>query len=70
MAGLRDKVEEHVTCSICLERLENPKVLPCLHTFCSGCIMKLEKTAGGFITCPECRLQVKVSNKEQLTSIK
>ncbi|XP_062993558.1 E3 ubiquitin-protein ligase TRIM56 [Elgaria multicarinata webbii] len=47
-----------LTCTICLERLRQPKILPCLHTYCYGC---LEKLAGGRrekkpeLQCPECR---------------
>ena len=28
-------------CSICLEPFNQPKILPCLHTFCSACLEKL-----------------------------
>ncbi|CAB4000814.1 tripartite motif-containing 3 isoform X1 [Paramuricea clavata] len=59
--SLRYKVEEHLTCSVCLEPFKDPKVLPCLHSYCHVCIVKLAKNAkSNTINCPECRLAVEV----------
>ena len=33
--------EFSLRCSICLETYKEPKVLPCCHTFCKGCLAKL-----------------------------
>ena len=62
MESLRSKVEEHLTCAICLEQFKDPKVLPCLHSYCHECIVKLDQT-GNKITCPECRTTVEVRRK-------
>ena len=59
--SLRCKVEEHLTCSVCLEPFKDPKVLPCLHSYCHECIVNLAKNANSdTIDCPECRLSVQV----------
>ena len=56
MASLRNRFEEHLTCSVCLEQLKDPKVLPCLHSFCHGCIVNIaKKEKSNNINCPECR---------------
>ena len=47
------KVASHLTCSICYELYKKPKYLPCYHSYCEGCLVKLQK--GSDITCPECR---------------
>ena len=65
MESLRTKMEEHLTCAICLEQLKDPKVLPCLHFYCHECIVKLNKT-GINITCPECRMPVEVRDLHKL----
>lgn len=33
---------EDLVCRVCNERFKNPRILPCLHTFCAGCIAKLQ----------------------------
>jgi hypothetical protein len=59
--SLRYKFEEHWTCSVCLEPFKDPKVLPCLHSYCHVCIVNLAKNANSkTINCPECRLAVEV----------
>ena len=59
--SLRSKVEEHLACSVCLKQLKDPKVLPCLHSCCHGCIVNIAKNAkGNTFNCPDCRLAVKV----------
>ncbi len=59
--SLRCKFEEHLTCSVCLEPFKDPKVLPCLHSYCHECIVRLTKNAeSNTINCPECRLSVEV----------
>ena len=34
-------IEKLLECAICLERLKNPKMLPCQHTFCENCLQNL-----------------------------
>ena len=42
-------------CSICMERMSNPKFLPCHHTFCGECIEKLCRHRSAAVPCPLCR---------------
>ena len=68
--SLRDKFEEHLSCSVCLEPFKDPKVLPCLHSYCHGCIVKLTKSAEtNTINCPECRLVVEVKKVLEVINI-
>ena len=44
-------------CPICAELFTDPRVLPCIHTFCLKCLEKCaeDKIAGGRLACPMCR---------------
>ncbi|KAK2148708.1 hypothetical protein LSH36_486g01036 [Paralvinella palmiformis] len=48
-----------LTCSICYEQFKNPKVLPCLHSFCLNCITRHHEiykfSNAGKLSCPTCR---------------
>ncbi|CAM4707203.1 unnamed protein product, partial [Caretta caretta] len=48
---------DFLTCPICLERLRGPKILPCLPTYCQGCLEGLLGEGPG-LRCPECREDV------------
>ena len=66
------KVRQEVTCAICLELLDNPKSMPCLHTYCKKCLMEAiakrphdpdlprDRPA---INCPLCRAEVTLPDK-------
>ena len=43
-------------CSACSETYKHPHILPCLHSYCFGCIEKLKRCSGEevFIKCPRC----------------
>ncbi|XP_023933089.1 tripartite motif-containing protein 3-like [Lingula anatina] len=48
-------------CSICLGEYEDPRVLPCYHTFCYGCIFYHSKrtlTQKRTFLCPVCREEI------------
>ena len=47
------KVTGHLSCAICYELYKKPKYLPCYHSYCEECLVKL--VAQSNITCPECR---------------
>ena len=36
--GQLTELEETLECSVCLNRCNKPRTLPCLHTFCLACI--------------------------------
>lgn len=52
-------IEDHVTCSICMDLYNDPLALPCLHSFCRRCIQGMFSAALVF-NCPECRASVKL----------
>ena len=47
------KVTGHLSCPICYELYKKPKYLPCYHSYCEECLVKLVMQSN--ITCPECR---------------
>ena len=61
------RLEELVTCAVCFELLKNPKVFPCLHSYCYDCIVELSQRECG-LECPECRIPVEV--RSFLTRVK
>uniref|UniRef100_A0A1X7UVA7 RING-type domain-containing protein n=1 Tax=Amphimedon queenslandica TaxID=400682 RepID=A0A1X7UVA7_AMPQE len=57
-SGLRLKLEEQLTCPVCLDHYTNPKTLPCLHSFCEHCLEGLpldNKNETCYVSCPTCR---------------
>ena len=52
-----DKLQEQLTCPVCLSQFDNPKTLPCLHSFCLKCIQQLPvdlEKGKHVINCPTC----------------
>ena len=47
------KVTGHLSCPICYELYKKPKYLPCYHSYCEECLVKLLVQSN--IACPECR---------------
>ena len=59
------KLEEQLTCPVCLDLYTDPKTLPCLHSFCQECLKGLpqEREARGdtyYLSCPTCRQRTEV----------
>ncbi|XP_078684171.1 E3 ubiquitin-protein ligase TRIM45-like [Branchiostoma floridae x Branchiostoma belcheri] len=57
--ALSDIADEFLVCQICFEGFKQPKMLPCLHTFCQPCLEKLLAAEPvGKLDCPTCRQDV------------
>lgn len=55
------KLEEALTCSICLDTFRDPRILKCRHTFCLSCLHNLYRTSySKFIKCPNCKQETPV----------
>ena len=54
--GIED-LEKEITCPVCQDHFQEPKILPCCHVYCKGCVQKLAWRAGANqpFACPECR---------------
>lgn len=65
-------IERLSECSICLEKFNDPRILPCSHTYCTDCLINLSQTEfecdnGIKIICPTCS---EVHMLKDATSIK
>ena len=52
------KLEDQLTCAICLDDYKDPKLLQCFHVYCKGCLERLvvQDQQGQFsVNCPTCR---------------
>ena len=52
-----EKLNEQLTCSICLEQYTDPKLLHCFHVFCEKCLQPVARQTpqGQVVECPNCR---------------
>ena len=75
MASNWQKVKEELTCTICQDLLNEPKILPCLHSFCTGCLKewsgrlaKLDPSKRQ-LECPLCRAKVLLSTSRAVEEL-
>ena len=62
---LRTKLEEELTCAICCGQLDDPKMLPCQHSFCKRCLERSHQSSEqqqDILLCPCCKKVTKLSS--------
>lgn len=63
-------LEDLVQCAICLDRLSDPKMLPCQHTFCLTCLQtEFGLKQKGDFHCPTCRGQHAINTIEAFNAL-
>ena len=52
-----EKLNEELTCPICLDHYTDPKLLQCFHVFCEKCLKPVARQTpqGQVVECPNCR---------------
>ena len=75
MASDWQKVKEELTCAICQDLLTDPKILPCLHSFCTGCLKQWSDRLANLdpskrqLECPVCRAKVLLSSSRAVEEL-
>ena len=75
MATNWQKVKEELTCAICQDLLNEPKILPCLHSFCTGCLKEWSGRLANLnpskrhLECPLCRAKVLLSTSRAVEEL-
>ncbi|XP_057317711.1 E3 ubiquitin-protein ligase TRIM71-like [Hydractinia symbiolongicarpus] len=52
-----------LNCSLCEENFKNPKVLPCLHSFCQSCLDATIRGQERVLICPTCSIDIPIPTK-------
>ena len=68
---LLHNLREEVSCSVCSDIFNNPKQLPCLHSFCLHCLKQWHRTSHGrdTIRCPKCQAVSRVPESGDLKDL-
>ena len=75
MASNWQRVKEELTCTICQNLLNKPKILPCLHSFCTGCLKEWSGRLANLdpskrhLECPLCRAKVLLSTSRAVEEL-
>ena len=66
--GGLDKLKGEISCPLCLEIFEDPRMLSCRHVYCKApCLEGLAlRSTNGTISCPECRTVIQVPDVNHL----
>ena len=66
-----DSIYERACCPVCMSRFTDPKLLPCLHTFCLHCLQRIQEISGirDTISCPECRGKFTIPGNGDLNTL-
>ena len=70
-----ERIKMKLTCAACKKLLKDPKVLPCLHSYCTGCLK--ERTSGSTIVnpqellvkCEACKTKVSLSGSSSVEEL-
>lgn len=67
-ADIQKKLKEVITCCICTNTYDDPRLLPCFHTFCMRCLVETakhsDKYSGDIMPCPICREDVAIAEED------
>ena len=66
-----DELEALLECPICMERIKEPRSLPCFHNFCKTCLDKYVKGLRDgknieTFPCPTCRSEFTLKSNENV----
>ena len=70
-----ERVKQELTCAICQDLLNNPKILPCLHSFCTDCLKQWSDRLANLdpskrhLECPLCRAKVLLSTSRAVEEL-
>ena len=73
-AGMANKLESLLECSVCLETVNDPRTLPCFHSFCKVClekIVRIERKKGKIedFNCPTCRSVFHLKSDQEVAEL-
>ena len=60
---LDEKCDQILQCAVCLERYTDPRMLPCVHSFCMSCINRLPQQDDTTVSCPVCKKPSQLGKK-------
>ena len=53
VSDFTELVETVITCPVCLKHFDQPRMLPCSHTFCFQCLEHMCSQNNGLLECPQ-----------------
>ena len=63
----KEALSKLLTCAICLDHYKDPRMLPCAHTYCEGCISRLPVERPNeqqrVVKCPLCQQPAQLGEK-------